>query len=355
MNKTLKKFITATTMIAVVCSVNLTFAEDVQNLSPPEETFEETPTELNEEEITDELTSEDNSDENLSEEEHTDIEEEITDELTSEDNSDENLSEEEQTDIEEEITDEDITVEDEEQDKTPAEEITEVPMLFSRRPSNNGSDNTQQNGTTVHHLDIRINKVEVDVLDQNGNHVTTYPYASITNVHSAIITKSDGTSVTVPGSYFLQSSDGGSGDPEFDATITTDNQKEKYIDLGLTYDDITSIEFIIDLKVSKDDINYESYTNLSFVMGDAELTAAKELCYNDNPNAGVHGYDFVFENPVNITVQETPESEPPEEEHESYFPTLVPSTGDTSIINSNIYAFISVIALVLNNKKYKKF
>lgn len=330
-NKTLKKFITATTMIAIVCSVNLTFAEDVQNLSPPEETIEETMTELNEEEITDE---------------------DIT-----EDNSDENLLEEEQTDIEEEITDEDITVKDEEQDETTAEEITEVPMLFSRRPSNNGSENTQQNGTTVHHLDIRINKVEVDVVDQNNNYVRTYPYASITKVHSAIITKSDGTTVTVPGSYFLQSSDGGSGDPEFDATITTDSQKSKYIDLGLTYDDISSIQFIIDLKVSDDDITYKDYTKLSFVMGTTELTNAKNLCYTDNPASGVHGYDFVFESPVTITVQETPETvDPePEEEHESYFPTLVPSTGDTSIINSNIYAFISVIALVLNNKKYKKF
>ena len=37
MGKRLKKFISVTTTIAFVCSISLTFAEETQDLSPPEE------------------------------------------------------------------------------------------------------------------------------------------------------------------------------------------------------------------------------------------------------------------------------------------------------------------------------
>lgn len=243
----------------------------------------------------------------------------------------------------EEPIEEDTNTEETEAIESEDETVEEQPVLFAR-PNRPGSGDTTS--SSVHHLDIRVNRVSVDVIDQNGNFVKTYEYASITNVHSAIITLNNGSTTTIPGSLFKTSSDGGTGDPEFDAEI------ESY---GLTYDDIVSIEFIIDLKVSHDDITYENYTKLSFIMDNNELIKAKELCYNDNPNSFVHGYDFVFESPMKITVQETEDTETPEPDPivpEEVTINLVPATGDISVYNQLFYSILSLLTLVKLNKKY---
>lgn len=265
---------------------------------------------------------------------------------------------EEETEPQEEIIAEETEIIEEETEIIePEEEIDteetlteEQPMMFARPSKPKEDSGNDDTSSSVHHLDIRVNKVTVEVIDQNGNYVTTYEYASITNVHSAIVTLSDGTTTTIPGSLFISSSDGGTGDEEFDAEI--ENYK-------FTYDEIVSIEFIIDLEVSHDDTTYENYTKLSFIMNNNELIKAKELCYADNPDSFVHGYDFVFESPMTITVQETEDTEQPEPEPEPdpIVPeeveiNLVPATGDVTNYMNLYYVVLSLITLVKLNKKY---